>query len=478
MKISKYLWFLSGSILIFTSNGRWMIAISIWITLICLLRFARFSKPWIGFISILTISFLSNIFIWKGLIPLPSPLYYIVCFIGGVFFSIPFLIERLLIIRVKSYIQTIIFPSLFTFFAYLYTLISPSGTFGSIAYSQSNIVLIQIVSVAGIWGIIFVLGWTASTVNYLLDNYKAKNKAYYAVGVYAFITGLIVIYGLIRISDFNKTRSIIIAGIVHDHKFNKSIKENLYEFIKSSNDNADVLFAKTKICVQGNAKIVFWSEAAHILLDSLEDALINRAEKFAQENNIYLGMSILLISKEYPLKPAENKIIWLTPRGKIGMEYLKAYPTPAEIVVKGKNEPEVVYSELFNLSSAICFDMNFPDFIRKYGKKNVDILCVPANDWREITPYHTNISAFRGIENGFTIVRAAGNGLSAAFHNDGRLISELNYFDSTERVIYADVEVDKRNTLYPYAGDFLPWLSLLTVIIITTISLTDKKKIK
>jgi len=159
------------------------------------------------------------------------------------------------------------------------------------------------------------------------------------------------------------------------------------------------------------------------------------------------------------------------------MEYLKACPTPAEIVVKGKNEPEVVYSELFNLSSAICFDMNFPDFIRKYGKKNVDILCVPANDWREITPYHANISAFRGIENGFSIVRAAGNGLSAAFHNDGRLISELNYFDSTERVIYADVEVDKRNALYPYAGDFLPWLSLLTVIIITTMSQIDKRKI-
>jgi len=195
MKISKYLWLLSGSILIFTSNGKWMIPISIWITLICLLRFVRFSKPWTGFISVLTISFLSNIFIWKGFIPLPSPLYYIVSFIGGVFFSIPFLIERLLIVRVKSYIQTIIFPSLFTLFSYLYTLISPSGTFGSIAYSQSNIVLIQIVSVAGIWGIIFVLGWTASTVNYLLDNYRNRQKAYFSAGVYAFITGLIVIYG-------------------------------------------------------------------------------------------------------------------------------------------------------------------------------------------------------------------------------------------------------------------------------------------
>ena len=475
MKRNKLALFLVGAIFIFTSNGKWIIPVSIWISLFCFLRFSRLNKPWIGFISILLIGFLSNIFIWKGLIPLPSPLYLIVSFIGSMFFSIPFLIERLLIKRITNYSQSLIYPALFTFFSYLYTLISPSGTFGSIAYSQSNILLIQTVSVTGIWGIIFILGWTAATINYLIDNYRIKQRIYFPLIIYSTIIVSVLIYGIIRISDPNTKETVKIAGIINEHNFNKSIKENLDDFIVSSKNNADLLFTKTKTSVQNGAKVIFWQETAHIVLNSFEDSLIMRAQGFAQENGIYLGMSIFSLSKDYLSKPAENKIIWITPEGKTGMEFFKAYPTPAEMIVRGNMQPKVIDSKYGNLSSAICFDMNFPGFIRKYGKKDIDLLCVPANDWKEITPYHANISAFRGIENGFSIVRATGNGLSVAFNGNGRLLSKLNYFNSQERIIYAEVPIQRINTLYTYVGDFLPWLSILAVIIITTLSLTKKK---
>ena len=476
MKNSKYIWFLVGAILLFVSNGKWMIPLSIWISLICLLRFSRLSKPWIGFISILVISFISNIFIWEGLIPLPSPLYYIVSLISAVFFSVPFLIERILIKKVPGYLQILIYPALFTFISFLYTLISPSGTYGSVAYSQNNLILLQIVSVTGIWGIIFVLGWTASTINFLLDNYKTRQKAYYSIGVYSFIVGIIVIFGLFRFSVLeDKSRFIKAAGIINDHNFNKSIKDNLEEFIESSAKNADSLFARTKECITNGAVIIFWQEAAHIVLDSQEDSLISKAKLCAQENNVYLGISIFSLSIDYPSKPAENKIIWLTPEGKTGIEYLKAFPTPAERIVQGKSEPEIMVTRYGNISSAICFDMNFPDYIRKYGQKNTGLLCVPANDWQAITPYHANISSFRGIENGFSIVRVAGNGLSAAFHSDGSMISNLNYFNSSERIFYTDIRINKRATFYTYAGNFLPWLCLLAIVIIMPITFTRKK---
>jgi apolipoprotein N-acyltransferase len=59
------------------------------------------------------------------------------------------------------------------------------------------------------------------------------------------------------------------------------------------------------------------------------------------------------------------------------------------------------------------------------------------------------------------------NGLSAAFNSDGSEISKLNYFESKERIMYAEVPVHRRYCLYPYLGDFLPWLSISGFIIIT-----------
>jgi len=464
------LWFLIGSVFIFFSNGKWAIPVSIWIVLICFLRFSRLNRPWVGFLSIFSISIVSNVFIWKGIIPLPTPLYYIVSTIGAIFFSVPFLIERLVNGEKRSYSQTLVYPALFTFFSYLLSLISPSGTFSSIGFSQSNLILIQIVSLTGIWGIIFILGWTASTINYLLDNYISKQKIYFSLVLYLPIIGLVLVYGIFRIYNSNSKETIKIAGIINDHNFNKPVKDNLDEFIKSSNDNDQLLFTETKSCVQNGAKIIFWQEGALMVLDSLEHDLIQKAKIFSQENNIYLGMSVFSLSIYFPSKPAENKIIWITPQGKIGFEYLKSFPTPTEIVLKGDKQPKVISTQFFNLSSVICFDMNFPGFIREFGKKNVDILCVPAHDWREITPYHANISLFRGIENGFSIFRTTGNGLSVAFKSDGSLISKLNSFDSQEKILYAEVPIHRQFALYTIAGDFLPWVSISFVLIYILIS--------
>jgi apolipoprotein N-acyltransferase len=475
LKKTKLLWYLAGSIFIFSSNGKWMTPFSIWIVLICFLRFSRANKPLAGFIPILIISSFSNLLIWKGFIPLPSPLYFIVSFINGLIFTLPFLVERLLIKRQTNYTQTLIFPALLTLFSYLYSLISPSGTFGSIAYSQSNIFFIQIVSLTGIWGVIFILGWTASTINYLIDNRANKDKIYSSLVVYLSIIIFVLIYGGIRISDSKADQTIKVAGIVNNCSYNKSIRENLDDFIKSSGNNAESMFTQTKECVQNGANIVFWREAAVIVLDSLEDSLITKAKDIARENEIYLGISVMSLSKDFPKKPGKNEIIWIDPKGKVGFKYLKAYPAPSEIVLKGDKQPKIISSASFNLSSAICFDMNFPGFIREFGKKKVDILCVPANDWKEITPYHANISAFRGIENGFSVIRTTGNGLSAAFNSDGSKISELNYFNSPQRILYADVQTHKRCALYPLVGDFLPWLSLLLVLIITVKPVIENK---
>jgi apolipoprotein N-acyltransferase len=468
-------WFLIGSILIFFSNGKWILPTSIWIVTIGFLRFTRTQKSQIGFISVLAISFLSNIFIWDGIIPLPSPLYYIVCLIGGVFFSLPFLIDRLLAKKLSGVASTIVYPCSSLFFAYLYSRISPSGTYGSLAYTQTNIEFLQIVSVAGIWGVLFTIGWTAAVIVFVMENFHQFQKVKLAVLCYLSFVGIVLVYGNVKVHfPKNEQETVRVAGIVNDFEFNKSIKDNIQEFKTYSRLTEDKLMRESKISAQTGAKIIFWQETALVVLKEDEDSLLSRTKEFAAENNIYIGLSILSIPAAFPNEPGENKIIWITPERKIGLQYSKAYPTPSENVIPGARIAQSFDTEFGKLSSAICFDLDFPSYMREFGRKGVDILLVPANDWKEITPYHAHIALFRAIENGFSVVRATGKGLSVSYDANGSQNASLNYFTTHHRTMIADVPIQKITTAYSYGGDFLPWMSLISILLLIVTALKTK----
>ena len=87
-------------------------------------------------------------------------------------------------------------------------------------------------------------------------------------------------------------------------------------------------------------------------------------------------------------------------------------------------------------------------------------MLVPSWDWREIVPFHTYMASFRGIENGFSIVRATGDGLSAAFDYQGRTLATANAF-TTKQAMVAHVPTHGVKTIYAAIGDLVAWLSMV-----------------
>lgn len=75
------------------------------------------------------------------------------------------------------------------------------------------------------------------------------------------------------------------------------------------------------------------------------------------------------------------------------------------------------------MAAAICFDMDFPDLIRRPGLQRADLILAPSSDWREIDSVHTRMALFRGIENGCSVVRQTNKGLSAAADWQGRVLA-------------------------------------------------------
>jgi apolipoprotein N-acyltransferase len=110
----------------------------------------------------------------------------------------------------------------------------------------------------------------------------------------------------------------------------------------------------------------------------------------------------------------------------------------------------------------ICFDADFPALARQAAAKGVDLLAIPANDWRAITPLHGHMTRFRAIENGFSVVRATSNGLSIIADPRGSVLAAVNSFDQPGIPALADVPTARAGTPYAVVGESFAIASIIT----------------
>jgi apolipoprotein N-acyltransferase len=210
----------------------------------------------------------------------------------------------------------------------------------------------------------------------------------------------------------------------------------------------------------GGAKIVLWQESAGFLPRHEEENFIDSARITAAREGIYLLMTLWSVPEDFPKRLVENKLIIIDPDGQIRMTYLKNNPAPPEPIKKGNGRLEILETTFGNIAPAICFDAEFPAFIRQAGQKKAGILFLPANDWKAIDPIHTDMAVLRAVENGFSLVRAAGQGLSVATDNRGNRISSMDYYRTAEQIMYADVPSFHSTTLYTRLGDWFAWFCI------------------
>jgi len=101
----------------------------------------------------------------------------------------------------------------------------------------------------------------------------------------------------------------------------------------------------------------------------------------------------------------DNMAVLCDPGGNQLFRYEKTnswYPTDSNGVI---SKADTLYGKI---GMAICFDMDFPAFIRQAA--DVDILLVPAYDTKKISPFHTESALLRGLEYGFSVVRQCNTG--------------------------------------------------------------------
>jgi apolipoprotein N-acyltransferase len=197
---------------------------------------------------------------------------------------------------------------------------------------------------------------------------------------------------------------------------------------------------------------------------------LDKAKAAAERDSIYIGLSLLIYPINYPQARPMNKITWISPKREILFTYYKSKPTPGEGSY-GDGIIRYYDSPYGRIGSAICFDMDFPSLIGQVHGMNIDIMLVPGNDYKEITPYHTYVASFRALEQGFNLVRAASRGFSASFNYKGELLSSQDFYTTDDVILYHDVPMKGRRTVYSAVGDLFAWLCIagFVVIIISTL---------
>ena len=480
----SFIYLLIGLIFLFFANGRWTLSIAAFLAPLFLIRFFRFQKPLKGFLFIILGGWVSNIFIWNGMMPVSGFFYYILTFMMSVFTSITFLTDRIYSQKLKGIISTLVFPSVYITMEYIVVSTNPSGSYGTLAHTQSYLPLLQLISITGIWGVTFLIMWSASVVNWLWDNSFEKRKIFIAILVYVIPFIAIILLGQIRISTKTKSNTVRVASINISKTFlskrDNAIhtiyeKKDWSEYDTVSEQNNNDFLHSCCIAVSSGAKIVFGVETVLSLKKNNEKNFIEKAKFIAARDSFYLGLPMQVLPGSFPEVLPENKIIWISPQGKILFIYYKAKPTPGEGNY-GDGLLKYFTTPFGRISTSICFDMDFPGLINQLSNNNVDIMLVPGNDWQEITPYHTYVASFRGIEHGFNMVRAASQGLSASFNYKGELLSSMDFYKTNDLILYSDIPTKGQKTIYSIFGDYFAWLCIFFFVIISIIII--KRNIK
>ena len=203
---------LSG-LLLCLSNGRTVVSLAPWWALTLLLRYVRGRGLAAGLGGGLAVSILTSMIVWRGMIPVDRGTYIAITAVMGAAFMAPFAIDRLLASRISGFLATLVLPLAFVTTEFLTSRFSPYGSWASLAYTQlDNLPLIQMVSVTGSAGVVFLMAWFASVVTWAWENRFSWKRVGFEVASFLALLSLIQLLGGVRLAARPRDTTTVRVG--------------------------------------------------------------------------------------------------------------------------------------------------------------------------------------------------------------------------------------------------------------------------
>jgi len=293
----------------------------------------------------------------------------------------------------------------------------------------------------------------------------SNNKIFY-------VSAAILIISLLPFSPADETKDGIKVSIVqpasdpflkYEDNYYLKIEDNLNKLIDTvSKDSELVVLPEAELPYSQNSirfidflKNTEISEKIILGVWKYEDAKLYNAIYSPRYNEAYKKIHLVPFGEYIPFIEGLRGII-------------NFFDLPMSNVSHGSQLQENIrILDNIPISSPICFDIAFPNTVRKMNKSSLLMINVSNDTWfgNSIGPYHhLSIARVRSIENNRYTIRATNDGISAIISNKGTIVTLLDKGKSG--ILEGNVKLIKNSTFYSRNGHlFFIILSFIMVLI-------------
>jgi apolipoprotein N-acyltransferase len=351
-----------------------------------------------------------------------------------------------------------------------------------LGYSQvTTLPIVQLASIVGVYGLSALLALTATAAAFLVVD-RTRARWIVAAGTAA-IVAVSTVWGSARLRESSlltkgdPVRVAVVQGnIAQEDKWNPAMADTITERY----------IAMTRQALARGASFILWPESSapfYFEQDLIRGGAIRR---LAQEGHATLLIgsdqveSVVNTAGKKPVERLYNAAFLVKPDGTVGGVYRKMHLVPfGEYVPLQRllffvgpivefppftpgTEPTLLPVGAHKASTAICYEVIYPDLIRRFVRDGSELLTTITNDaWygRSSAAYqHWDQASMRAVEEGRYLARAANTGISGFVDPYGRVIERTTLF--VQAMPVQDVRFIREQTIYTRLGDVVAWVSL------------------
>jgi apolipoprotein N-acyltransferase len=390
---------------------------------------------------------------------MPVRVVVLVLVFPAVIFALCVLAARRGVRRLPAWLAALAFPAGWTTWEWLSALTSPHGTGGSLAYSQVKVLpLLQIASVTGIWGMIFLVMLVPSSIAIAWHFRTERQRVWAALAPAVIVAAGVFGYGFLRLAPAPANRPIRVGLAATDRTIRYYRTERPEEAMRVAEEYAE----RVRQVASRGARVAVLPEKFVGITAADRDAVLRVFAESARANHVMIVAGFNVVGQD----PPRNIAVVFSPEGSVVAEYDKHHLLPGpETPYRPGNTPAIIDVRGQNwgvetCGVAICKDMDFTGWSRQYARRGALIMFVPAWDFAVDAWLHGRIAIVRGVEEGFAVVRAAQDGNLTVTDDRGRMIAMASTLVAPEALVVADVSPGNGHTVYQSAGDWFGWVAL------------------
>lgn len=436
----------------------------VWFAPLPVLIFALRSQWWATVIVAVVSMLAGSLNMWSYFtktVGMPGSVWMEIFLTASIIFAAGVLLFRALVLRGAIWSGLVALPAVWVTSEYVRNLTIPHGSAGSLAYSQLRFLpFLQLASITGPWGMSFVLLlFPAAIAIGLYLRPTSPKRALQVAGVGIGVVAVVLVFGTVRLA-LPVTQTARVGLITSDIKTNALVTAPGTDTERLFRDYAS---AAKGLTAQGAQAIVI-PEKLGVTLEGKSAGSDAVMQSLAAESGATVVAGVVHVDGQVKYNEARIYV-----PGSAVQRYDKEHMLPPfESNLKPGTTLTVLSRPQQKWGVTICKDMDFASPARLYGKAGAGLMLVPGWDFVVDGSWHGHIAIMRGVEDGFSIARAAKNGFLTVSDDRGRIVGEVSSSSAPFATLLVDVPAAHHWTVYQLLGDWFAWVAIALLALALT----------